>query len=362
MAGSATITGRQNYVLGIGHPKNEAATEAAPVVFTENANGIYDPSGEARYLPYLLSQSAIPVMVAQSGYINSGGSLAMLPGNMNVTTVTLSATSGSVTLTTGAAIFAGTSADVGKQVTFFDAGAGLWRSALITAAIGTTSCTATLSSTASGTSIASNPVALGNPLPTNYTGGIWVYLPAGAVQSGLAGFYWCVAMQTSSANGVLQVTTAYQSSMGIPSVPTGFVNAVGSGINFTGATTAISVFQSTLIGSTLGQSGSFTVDERHALNNNSNSKTVRLSFGGTALGFNDNEASKSAGGFIATVKNVSQSSQTSQASGGDYSSASQIYASVNTLSDQAIAIVFQKTTAADFMILSGARIVLYPSA
>lgn len=44
MAGSATITGRQNYVLGIGHPKNEAPTEGAPAVeviaYPYNSDGI----------------------------------------------------------------------------------------------------------------------------------------------------------------------------------------------------------------------------------------------------------------------------------------------------------------------------------
>ena len=34
MAGSATITGTQNYIMGIGHPKTEATTEAPPAVFS----------------------------------------------------------------------------------------------------------------------------------------------------------------------------------------------------------------------------------------------------------------------------------------------------------------------------------------
>ena len=36
MAGSATITGTQNYIMGIGHPKTEATTEAPPAVFETN--------------------------------------------------------------------------------------------------------------------------------------------------------------------------------------------------------------------------------------------------------------------------------------------------------------------------------------
>lgn len=39
MAGSATITGTQNYVLGIGHPKTEALSESNPITGTLDANG-----------------------------------------------------------------------------------------------------------------------------------------------------------------------------------------------------------------------------------------------------------------------------------------------------------------------------------
>lgn len=39
MAGSATITGRQNYVLGIGHPSNEATTEQQPATAIADSNG-----------------------------------------------------------------------------------------------------------------------------------------------------------------------------------------------------------------------------------------------------------------------------------------------------------------------------------
>lgn len=40
MAGSADITGRQNYVMGIGHPKTETTTESSPaMVLTDPLTG-----------------------------------------------------------------------------------------------------------------------------------------------------------------------------------------------------------------------------------------------------------------------------------------------------------------------------------
>ena len=40
MAGSATITGTQNYVMGIGHPKAQTTTEVPPVSFAIDANNV----------------------------------------------------------------------------------------------------------------------------------------------------------------------------------------------------------------------------------------------------------------------------------------------------------------------------------
>lgn len=49
MSGSATITGRQNYVMGIGHPATEATTESPPAMLstdsTGKANGIVGADG-----------------------------------------------------------------------------------------------------------------------------------------------------------------------------------------------------------------------------------------------------------------------------------------------------------------------------
>jgi hypothetical protein len=355
VAGSAT----HYYSNGISwQPNAMLATDS-----TGKTVGIVDGNGNS-IAPIILSQSAVPVMVAQSGFIVAIGTVGYLVAGPNTaSTVGLSATSGSgVTVTFGSAILSGTAADIGKQVSIYDNVGGAWRSILITGNTSTTTCTATLASTFSSTSISSTNCHVGNPLPTNYTGGIWVCLPAGAVSGGAAGFYWCVAASTATANSILQVTTAFQSTMGVPAIPTGFSNATGSGANFTGVTTAIPVFQPVLSGSAMGANGAFTVAERHVLTNNSNAKTVRLSYGGTTIGINDNEASKAGGGFVATVRNMSTNLQTAPASGGDYSSAAPVFASINSAADQTIAISLQNSTATDYSILCGATLTLLPRA
>ena len=45
MAGSVDITGRQNYVLGIGHPKTESINESSPATFTTDGVSLVKPDG-----------------------------------------------------------------------------------------------------------------------------------------------------------------------------------------------------------------------------------------------------------------------------------------------------------------------------
>jgi len=55
MAGSATITGKQNYVMGIGHPASEPLTEGSPAVFSTDNRTLLYPNGTA----FVLSPDSI---------------------------------------------------------------------------------------------------------------------------------------------------------------------------------------------------------------------------------------------------------------------------------------------------------------
>jgi len=77
MAGSATITGTQNYVMGIGHPKTETTTEAPPAMvvtdpLTGGMAGITGPDGK---LYSVGGQRTTPLRVATFGdsTANAGG-------------------------------------------------------------------------------------------------------------------------------------------------------------------------------------------------------------------------------------------------------------------------------------------------
>jgi hypothetical protein len=328
--------------------------------------GIVDGSGNS-IAPIILAQSAVPVMIAQSGAILLGAGAGLVPGVVSSTSVTLSATSGSVTVTLGAAVLAGNASDVGKQITFYDNASATWRSALITASSSTTVCTATLASTVSGVGphTGSNNFAFGTPLPTNYTGGIWVYLPAGAVVGGSAGFFWCTASFTATANGILQVTTAYQSSMGVPQIPTGFSNAVGSGTNFTGVTTQQTLASVVVPGGSMGNNGKIRYEEILSMPATSGNKTAFNIFGGQTL-FGAGISSNTKARFLETVANrgvsTSQVAYNNSASFGIALSGSPVSTTVNTAIDNPLVFAGVTGTSSDFFVLEGFTLELLPRA
>ena len=320
------------------------------------------PSGSG--MPYILAQSAVPVMIAQSSLVVPAGQIP--PGAGSSTSVTLSGTSGSVTVTLGSAVLAGTSADNGKQITFWDSVSSVWRSILITAFSSTTSCTGTLSSTAGGVGPhnTSNNCFVGNPLPTNYTSGIWVYLPAGAVSGGAAGFYWCMAYANTTANGILQVTTTYLASMGVPAIPSGpFVNAVGSGSNFTQTTSQITLASVTVPGGAMGANGSLRSKTSLRGCPTAGSKGLVNQFGATTV----NTATETTQGSYSLETRVwNQGVQNAQAYEGDffYIYGSQMnvsgYSGIDASQTQAYTVLGNVAVATDFIVLAALTVEVLP--
>lgn len=87
-----------------------------------------------------------------------------------------------------------------------------------------------------GTVATDGTITLGTALPTTYSGGIWLRLPAGAVSGGSAGMYYAVMSSTT----VGQVYTNYHdpASEFIPYIPSSLTAAVGSNVAYTQTTGA----------------------------------------------------------------------------------------------------------------------------
>lgn len=72
-----------------------------------------------------------------------------------------------------------------------------------------------------GTMAANGAITLGTALNTTYSGGLWLYLPAGAAYAGsLAGFYWTVMSSTTLGTVYNNTYTPGTDPVDIPASPT----------------------------------------------------------------------------------------------------------------------------------------------
>lgn len=129
-----------------------------------------------------------------------------------------------------------------------------------------------------GTITAGGVLTSGTALALTYPKA-WVYLPAGAVVGGLAGWYYAVGSSTT----VFQVYTAYQATMDKPYIPGLLTAAVGSGGAYTGVTSAVSMGSVVVPANTLGLCGAVEIAALGAWPNNANNKTFVARFGGSTV-------------------------------------------------------------------------------
>jgi hypothetical protein len=129
-----------------------------------------------------------------------------------------------------------------------------------------------------GTITAGGVLTSGTALALTYPRA-WVYLPAGAVVGGSAGWYYAVFSSTT----VCQVYTAYQATMDKPYIPTTLTAAVGVGGAYTGVTSAVSMGSVVVPANAMGAFGAVEVAALGAWPNNANNKTFAARFGGSTV-------------------------------------------------------------------------------
>jgi hypothetical protein len=129
-----------------------------------------------------------------------------------------------------------------------------------------------------GTITAGGVLTSGTALALTYQRA-WVYLPAGAVVGGSAGWYYAVGSSTT----VFQVYTAYQATMDKPYIPTTLTAAVGVGGAYTGVTSAVSMGSVVVPANAMGAFGAVEIVALGAWPTNANNKTFAARFGASAV-------------------------------------------------------------------------------
>lgn len=131
----------------------------------------------------------------------------------------------------------------------------------------------------SGTVTSGGAITLGTALQLTYPQ-CWLYLPAGAIVGGSAGWYYAVMSSTT----VGTVYTNYQATMTQPLVPSGTLTAaVGSGSGYTGVTTEVQMAGAVIPGGLLGANGAVIAEANWAHNNSAGAKVAKVAFGGSTV-------------------------------------------------------------------------------
>ena len=133
-----------------------------------------------------------------------------------------------------------------------------------------------------GTMAANGAVTLGTALGATYSGGMWLYFPAGAVAAAsAAGFYWTVMTNTTAGTVYTNTYTPGTNSFNIPASPTAVADAgPGAYTGVTSETTAVSV---TVPGGLMGKSGGVMGEGTVTSNNTGGNKVWTFKFGATLV-------------------------------------------------------------------------------
>lgn len=217
-----------------------------------------------------------------------------------------------------------------------------------------------------GTVAADGTITLGTALPTIYSGGAWVRLPAGAVVGGLAGLYFAVF--SSSTVGAIKSLFADPATQFIPYLPTvALVAAVGSAVAYTQTTgAAITLMNMTVRGAQMGLTGSLRAEFAVAQSNNANGKTLTATFGGSNI-FNAGMASTlSALGAIRVRNRGVYGSQVTTplntfGAPGVTAGNSPVYLTKDTSVDQGFTVNVQSAVATDYVVLEAFTAEVLPS-
>lgn len=253
-----------------------------------------------------------------------------------------------------------------KEAAYVAAGVAAYAAATLQSPTGAIAAAARVLGTASvpaiivpnGTVATAGTITLGTALPLIYPQA-WIYLPAGAVVGGAAGFYYCEFSSTT----VGVVRTNYQATMTLPYIPTGLTTAVGSNSAYTQTvSTYITMGAINVRGGLMGSSGGLRYEALYSYNNSAGAKVPRLDFGGSQ--FLVLSATTTVAATISKIlRNRAVNSQIIQgtATSGAASSTGPSLLAIDTSVDVVASYAGQIAVATDYLILESWSIELMPA-
>lgn len=261
----------------------------------DTGTGKIATNGNAYPQSYILQQWGVPAALPPSGFFQNNGVYIVGQAPAGAATLSVSATSGSVTATFSAATLLGTASDVTRVITICDGNcttttASTYKYCTITAQSSTTVATCTLSGTLSGTgpfanasvwiSGANTGTASYGAVFTAVYNPIYLSFPANVISaSTVGGVYYSQCVSTT-------VCTVFNNAISgsVPvqiSSPTAF-STTGTGA-FAQTTGSLTLISFTLPANSLGPNGSATILLPSIVPNNANNRQAIIFLGGVQI-------------------------------------------------------------------------------
>lgn len=215
-----------------------------------------------------------------------------------------------------------------------------------------------------GTVATNGTITLGTALPTTYSGGAWVRLPAGAVSGGLAGLYWTVFSSTTVGavkTNFVDVATAFT-----PYIPSGtLVAETGSNAAYTQTSASdITLANITVAGGLMGPNGALRVSPKSSWANNANAKTVKVLLSNFAVASYSVPSTLTSSPILDVRNRGSQSLQIGFATATDRNFgvvAAYSYGAIDTGANQPLTFTGQLAVATDYIVLEGFTVEVLPA-
>jgi len=193
-------------------------------------------------------------------------------------------------------------------------------------------------------------------LPTTYSGGCFMFFPAGAGLPQGAGWYWTIMSSTTAGtvyNNVYSSGDPKLASPGYATAGTAITSGATSYTQTTSATADISGPIITVPGGSMGPNGTLDIFYQVVVPNNANAKPIAIKESGASLSTSTGLASVAGNKYWYTVQNrnnqavnVGQSGVGVLAPGN-----SPLYFTRNTAADTLWAIAFEIATATDYIVI-----------
>ena len=188
-------------------------------------------------------------------------------------------------------------------------------------------------------------------LPDTYALGAWVYLPAGAIVGGAAGFYWTVFSSTTE--GIVKTNYVDPSATEfLPYVPTGtLTTAVGSNSAYVTPTASdVALINITLPANTVSVGSALKAFCRVTCPSTANAKTVKHLLGTTTIGY-QTFAGLTTGGILTTATFSRTNAKQITGTFGDSGSTATTFGTVNTAAESKFVITGQLAAPTEYIVL-----------